>query len=376
MRTKKVQISGITAFLVVLNGCSLFHPYIDPPTIPIVSSPEAMPLLRTAIVEIQNTQETVRCKRNETQYFRVGLGLAAFGAAAGSAISGMYGASRDLILGLGLGAAGSYTGANLFFSDTKTKLYNAADVGLGCVADKAYAVSSAINSLEIEIQIIEKSKPKNCTTGPYENAITNLNLFIAQDATMTQKVRAAGRRIIVKLNEELEKNEPTLESILNAAKEIGPLANTFAQKKGSESGAESEEEKDVSCTIHEEQLNEFAKRIDNVINSSSDQFSTINSCNSTLSPILPLTASQTEINIGKDEDVMIQFSGGKEPFLLEPKWVSSIPATDQIQVKRMGPREIMVSGKSNIPLAPNNFKFNVSDTAVIPNTLEIIIKSK
>lgn len=375
---------------VVLNGCALFNPYIEPAPIPIKCkladsaevkecSPEEtpigeMPLLQKAIVDTQFRQYDLRGKRKETKYYRVGLGIAAFGAAAGSAITGMYGASRDLILALGLGAAGSYTGASLFFSDTKIKLYNAADVGLGCVVDKAYAVSSAVNSLEEQGKLIVKGNEKACES-EYQVATQNLSLFEAQDATITEKVRAAGRRIIGKLNEELEKNEPSLDSILNAAKEIGPLANSFAWKEEhGKNGGVTEAFLESAC-IKKEQLNEFSKKIDNVINNAVEQFGTVNNCDLNLTPITPLSASQTEINIGVNDDVIIQFSGGKEPLFLEPKW-ETIPATDQIQVKRLGPREIMVSGKSKIPTTEETFKFEVSDSAAIPNRVKITVKSK
>lgn len=397
MIRKKIYISGIIGLLAVLNGCALFNPYIEPTPIPIkcklagttevkeCSLEETpigeMPLLQKAIVDTQLRQDNLRGKRKETKYYRVGLGVAAFGAAAGSAITGMYGASRDLILALGLGAAGSYTGASLFFSDTKIKLYNAADVGLGCVVDKAYAVSSAVNSLEEQGKIIIKGNEKACES-EYQVAMQNLSLFEAQDATITEKVRSAGRRIIGKLNEEIEKSEPSLDSILNAAKEIGPLANSFAKKKEPEPAPANGNNGDSStlsniesfCT-KKEQLNEFAKKIDNVINNAVEQFGAVNNCDLTLVPITPLTASQTEINIGVNDDVTIQFSGGKEPLFLEPKW-ETIPATDQIQVKRLGPREIMVSGKSKIPTTEESFKFEVSDSAAIPNRVKITVKSK
>jgi hypothetical protein len=375
MIRKKIQISGLIGFMVVLNGCALFNPYIDPPTIPINTTRGAMPLLEKAIEDTQKIQNNVRCNRIETKYYRVGLGLAAFGAAAGSAITGMYGASRDLILALGLGAAGSYTGANLFFSDTKIKLYNAADASLGCVADNAYAVSSSVNSLEEERKQIIKGYENSCNI-EYLTALHNLEVFKAQDNTMTHKVRAAGRRIITNLNEELEKSEPSLDNILNAAKEIGPLGTTFITKKYDGESAFTQPANGLqtgSCAI-QDQLIEFAKKVDNVINNAMEQFGAIDRCNSTVLPISPLAASQTEINIGKDEDVMIRFSGGKEPLLLEPKW-NKLPATDQIQVKRMGSREIMVSGKSNVPSA-QSFSFEVSDSAAIPNTLLIIVNTK
>ncbi len=384
---KIIHFFEILGILVVLNGCALFNPYIEPTAIPIKckqgenekecspgESPVGkMPLLERAIVDTQYTQGDLKNKRNETKYYRVGLGLAAFGAAAGSALTGMYGASRDLILALGLGAAGSYTGASLFFSDTKIKLYNSADVGLGCIVDKAYAVTSTVNSLEKEKQIIKPHSDTGCTTDQFDNAIENLEIFKAQDAVMTEKVRSAGRRIIGKLNEELEKSEPSLDNILNAANQLGPLANTFAKKSDSEPTVqEGAGLRRINC---ETQLNEFAKKINNVINNAVEQFSAVNNCDLTPPPMTPLTASQTSIIIGKDEDVMIQFSGGKEPLLLEPKW-ESIPSTDQIQVKRMGQREIMVSGKSNIPKTEQKFNFDVSDSAAIPNRVKITVSSK
>jgi hypothetical protein len=386
MIIKIIHLFEIMGILVVLNGCALFNPYIEPSAIPIKCKQEniekecrsgetplgKMPLLESAIVDTQDIQGNLKDKRNETKYYRVGLSLAAFGAAAGSAITGMYGASRDLILALGLGAAGSYTGASLFFSDTKIKLYNAADVGLGCVVDKAYSVTSAVNSLEKESQIIKANA--GCSTNEFKNSINNLEIFEAQDATMTEKARSAGRKIIGKLNDELEKNEPSLDNILNAAMELGPLANTFAKKRDS-IGTNKNLSLVTPPTPCEEQLNEFAIKIDNVINNAVEQFGAVNNCDLTLPSMTPLTASQTSINIGKDEDVMIQFSGGKEPLLLEPKW-GVIPATDQIQVKRMGPREIMVSGKSNIPSTEQSFNFEVSDSAAITNRVKIVVNSK
>lgn len=74
---------------IVLNGCSLFKPYVDPAPLPIDINTSEVRLLDAAISEVQGIQATIRSKRDETKYEQTGLGLAAFGAATASAVTGI-----------------------------------------------------------------------------------------------------------------------------------------------------------------------------------------------------------------------------------------------------------------------------------------------
>ncbi len=360
---------------IILNGCSLFKPYVDPAPLPIDIKSSEVPLLDAAISELEGIQTTIRNKRNETKYEQTTLGLAAFGAATASAVSGMYGAGRDLILMLGLGAAGSYTAGSLWFNDTKIKLYSSADKTLGCVANKGYSASSLVKSLTTEEKVIDTSSlPKNCAE--YNAAKFNLKLFKAQDPALAEKVRTAGRKIIGKLNDELEKNEPSLENMASAGKQIGSLGSSFG--KPADFSATGKDERSESASLSQPSCDEtvktFSTRVNNAINSAIEQFDVIDSCDLAVNTLTPLVADPSTVNIGKDEEVRIRITGGKDGSVIA-RWKGNIPKSDQIQFIFDSIRGIRISGKSNIT-SGSNFDLEILDLASIPNSIVVKVSAK
>ena len=82
--------------------------------------------------------------------------LPLMGVAAAAIASGIYGGSKDLILGLGLGAAGITGGRVYFGPQGKITAYNEAALSLGCASNFARGVKVSLNTRRGTQQSVKK----------------------------------------------------------------------------------------------------------------------------------------------------------------------------------------------------------------------------
>ena len=137
--------------LASLAGCtSLFNPYIDAErTTRTYDETDPFPELRLAAANAEMLRQKAQKYRDEHVVIRSLLSHGAFGAAAAGGIAALYGAHRDLVLGLGLGAASGVSYGQLFVGADKVTIYSAAGRALYCVVAAADSVGTAGKTLDI-----------------------------------------------------------------------------------------------------------------------------------------------------------------------------------------------------------------------------------
>ena len=345
--------------ILLLGGCSTFRPYIDLPMLRATSG-KTLPNLCLAINDIEDQRvKEVQYRRNEQVIIRNSLGLITFGAAAGAGAAALFGAHRDTVLGFGVASAASYTGGTLFFGPERSRLYDAGNRALYCIANAGHGTVSASETIEMQAgadgayektkkQIADILDPlKRSWTSPenvaakanaeqaiaaYELAKLNFEEFQASDASLALNVKAAGGIVIGTLNEELGKIEPSPDAILNAARSVGALATSFrttAEKKeqppvtqlGVSVPEEASDQERKQLEGLTQDLNEAATAINKTVRTATNALADLSSiCALHVPKIEALAASQTEVQINKDQTFVIEITGGKLPLDVHLDW--------------------------------------------------------
>lgn len=411
-----------SSVLLMLNGCTLFQPYVDAPT-SLAPTGDRMPKLRTAIQNTENirTNEVV-FRRNEITGWQGGLKLASFGALTATGIGALYSASSSLLLGLGTGGVTTYLFGNLFFSDAQSQSYQAANNGLSCVVNSGYALIGAEKSLSVPAN--QLNKDFLAATTKYssivdqfrdinkcsDTQITNLQtiatnwtklqtsveqtnnkveILRGRDTEAAQKIDAATASIISALNTNIEKNNPTYADIVNATKNISTMVKGIPGSPSttgtsSTTSTPAEEYALSEPAICSTDTSEITKSISNfnlqisslndAIDKATNEFSSLgNSCSANPSVIAPIKANPAAnvVISPSSQYAIITISGGKPPF--KTSWKTSpAPSNLSANFASSSSGDLIIIGSSPLPAA-NAYTLTVTDDQAAPQSVDINI---
>lgn len=405
--TRRAAHSAVLMAPLFLGACAVFQPY---PNLPATALPASCPGTFPSVCKAAQDIDTFRSseiehRRNETTATRASLTLLTFGAAAAAGASALYGAHRDLILGLGLGAAGTYSLASLYVPASKTMMYNATNGALRCVVTNALSPVGAYDILSAKRKTLDQTKTlveqalsvistgaaqkdrrdkANAALGQLARADLNLVGLKSMDAAIANNMIAARDKIMSALATELEKSEPSLQAFLDAGTNLPGAASSFvrsapplATPAPPPSGPaalppmtvpRAEEVLDTYTPV----LATTAAEINSAIADENNKIDNMSkSCAPTFAVIPKLAASQTSVTLGKDARHVINFAGGKMP--LSCSWTGPQPKSGEIDCITLGNGVALVTGTT---LSAGKYTLLVRDSQAAPNEVEIAVETK
>lgn len=391
-----------------LSGCESvwLDPYIDLPDRDLAKTygqTGTFPQLLDAASATETLRQKANSNREQLVVGRSILSYGAFGAAAAGGIAALYGASTDLVLGFGVGAATAYGAGTLFTSTDRIDTYSAANRALNCVVGSADATMATAKSLDqlttSGAYHINKTSLRNHITSfiwsqdlldaallaerEYQTALDNVNTFKALDPTFAVAVTDTTDTIVFAMEERIRATQPDLATVLKVAQGIGvagvayvkdvtPPAATPPPAGLLKTPSPADTAMLVSLTTR---VSEAATRINEMATSATNRMDQLGSnCILNLPPIAPLTISQTEVVLSQDQIVTLNSAGGKLP--LTYTWQGTTPSADQIEVILSSGKEIVLVGKAGLAGLPAGTEYDLAirDSLAAPN--EVLIKVK
>lgn len=258
MRMRSTVAPGVVlAAALALSGCAEFYPYVDPTVrssdflfrhhldqgesqLGIARSSRRDECNRLHLLSRQPTRQAlcyVDAKHDEvvsnirayTWGHRL-LNLAAAGAAAGAAAVGMFGGSRDLALGLGLGAAAAFGLDSLVNVPAYARTYWAGLRGLQCVRGAGLEALGSVQSLYAirqELIIYQRQLRASGALTPgltteFDRVFGQIRSLQVQERNNAVGIVQAADRIVSEINRQVAANEPSSERIMQIARGIAP----------------------------------------------------------------------------------------------------------------------------------------------------------
>ena len=404
------MLRGVVVCLVVagfvLSGCTRvwLDPYINLPNRELSEGYEpsdGFPQLLIAAQQAEELRRTASEYRTDLVEKRSLLSYGAFGAAAAGGIAALYGAHSDLVLGLGLGAAGAYGAGTLFTSTDRIDTYSAANKALNCVVETADSVlataakldemiaidstasldmqaleaaiadgSTAVNNVNADASLVELNARTFQAMDEYLAAKKNVDMFRALDPEFAVAVTQTRDVIIFAMEERIRQSQPSLANILQVAQGIGVSGVNYVQEVTAveiDSSQTLRFEEPEAVALSAEQLSETVKAINEAIDEATNKMAQIgNTCIFEQAPIAPLTVMPAQITLTADQTITLDITGGKEPFIA--MWQGANQPTDkQIEVVVSG-RQVVLVGKSTLDdiAAQSEFVLVIRDTLAAP----------
>ena len=422
--------------VLTLGGCTelkpYFNPYIDAKRTLCKGENEsnncksltAFPQLRDAAESTEELRQNTIEHRNGLAWGKSITSYLTFGAAAAAGVAALYDAHRDLILGLGLGATGAYSFGTLFIGGDKISIYSAAGSALGCVVDSADSAVATGESLETQTK--DKSRYAELQTklaelvydpdikwdsdeeskglyangltalAEYEAALTNIGTFKAQDSRFATAIDRTAALILEEMNKRIEQVQPNLESVLRSAEGIGgqgvalakrvtPEKKPEAKKEGEEAiekaqdlmAAEAPQPPDATQRANIAnraiQVKAAAKKLNETVTAEINQISAVATrCALDIPAVAPLTTTKTVVDIEKEKQVVVEFTGGKLP--LTADWTGTVPGDDQFQDLLTRGHDVIVTAKASLSEG-KTYHLLVRDSLAAPGEVEITVNT-
>lgn len=411
-RRRRAGWCGLLPLLLAsLAGCtSLLNPYIDAKRETITyAETDHFPELRKAAGNADKVRKQALEYRDQHVITRSLLSYGVFGAAAAGGIAALYGAHRDVVLGLGLGAAGGFSYGELFVGADKIAVYSAAGRALYCVVAAADAVSATGKTLailtakpdgeddpggvywqqnaELEAllsldwgekypQVVKEAKQARTE---YAAAIVNLNTFTALDNDFATAANQTAAMILEAMEQKLSAIQPDLAAVLRAAEGIGGVGVAYVKRvtppevepTTAEALPPGDEEK-IKLAFATTQVKQAAVKINERITGATNRMGQVGTaCVLNLPTAAILSISQTNVTLGKGQTVTLVARGGKLP--LTSVWQGTAPSSKQIEVVMSSGREIFLFGKEALP--PGEFTLLIRDSLAAPGEVEVKINS-
>ena len=417
--------------LASLTACmSFINPYIDADRrVPTYVETDPFPELREAAANAEELRQKALTYRDEHVVTRSLLRYGVFGAAAAGGVVAIYDGPSDLVLGLGLGAAGGYSFGELFVGADKITIYSAASRALRCVAAAADAVGATGKSLAtptaegsdkddsdakddpdaekdpggsywqqdnllgvlLEVLANEPAAEKAeawKARAEYAAAVANLETFMALDRSFASAADQAAAMILEAMEQRLSAIQPNLDAVLRAAEGIGGLGAAYVKRVTPKEPVDTEntlkgmgiiegmlEQKKIEkakavLPIVTAQVKQAAVKINEQITAETNRMGQVGTaCVLNLPTAAKLSVSPTEVTLGEGQTVTLIASGGKLP--LTSVWKDKAPSSKQIEVALSSGREIFLFGKTDLPAG--ELTLLVRDSLAVPGEVEIKI---
>lgn len=401
--------------LASLTACSLVDPYIVAERkVPEYATEDPFPVLRAAADNANELRKTALKYRKQHVVTRSLLGYGVFGAAVAGGVVALYDGPADLVLGLGLGAAGAYTFGELFVGTDKITIYSAAGRALNCVVGAADAASATGKDLDtltakpkntgnsggsywqqdnwlgVLLEILEGQPDAELVEArkaraEYAAAVANLETFKALDRSFATATDQAANMILEAMEQRISAVQPNLDAVLRAAEGIGGLGVAYAKRVTPEDPEDTEqmlESAGILEATREQKIDkakeelpivtalvkQAAAKINERLTSATNRIGQMGTtCVLDLPEAAKLSVSPTEVTLGEGQIAKLVSSGGKLP--LTATWQGKAPSSDHIEVPPPSGREISLFGKTDLPVG--EFTLLIRDSLAAPGEVEI-----
>jgi hypothetical protein len=394
------------------SGCGgvWLDPYIDSPPRKFEDSynDTKLPNLFSAAKDAEEQRLETANFRSDLSTSQAFLRYGAFGAAAAGGIAATYGAHRDLILGLGLGATATYAAESLFASKDRIGVYRAGADTLGCIvgtADSVLATDKTIEKLTGDAGPVTRQKDslegylhdssirwedtdkQNAMTAisKAEAMRTNIASFRAQDASFASAIRQSSRTTVETVNIRTENLQGDISEVIKQARNIGVAGLSYADMVSSPKVAANKAANRTAPTADQTYrlramtagLNSAIDKVSKLIKEATngiDEVATLCVLREAV-VIENLGVSPNNLAIGKDQTATLSISGGRGPFTVG--WKGKHPASDEAEFNHhLNGRQVLVVGKSALKSSSGPFKLEISDSRAAEETVVVTITAQ
>lgn len=374
-------------------GCSYVQPYVKVHQEGIPPAPEvvaAMPQVVQATKSLDSWAVAIEKKHTDTGELHRTLDLVTFGLTLGAAAAPIYKAYSDLITGLAIGAGATYLGNTLFVPMDQVQLYGAALRSLDCVRVRGSALlvsiapEASVDRLADRFTNFRKQMPGTCSFALLDRAYfgteDSMRRVLAVDFSAGQKLTAAGRNVVLALNDELDRRAPSPAAIVAAARSAVSLAVPAAAPVEEKEKAASllppgHRVADPCTPAHIDQISQQTAYYTSrkaVLDAALDSLGDLDSaCVFNATPVSELTLSQDSVVLAAGAMVNIVVSGGRPPYLAT--WRSD--PGDVVVLVRSSPNIISMRAAKAIA-ADANFTLVVSDSALSERSKSVAVATK
>lgn len=225
---KKSGVFLVAASTVALLSCaSAIDPYVPyPERTPkdIKALSESSSLLDNALARLYQTRNTLQDYAHEQARILAMSKGGVFGGGLGAIASGLYGGSRDLIVGFGLAGGGSYALGQLYGPAGYAAAYRSGLGAISCVEGAVTPSAGVFTRLRIHQKTLEKmheGKLSDETKGAIKSTIGDLDKALAMEGALGVTVDSAVDQIIKNVNDIIEVREPDIASAAALVRSIG-----------------------------------------------------------------------------------------------------------------------------------------------------------
>ncbi|MGE0746853.1 MAG: hypothetical protein AB7K86_16470 [Rhodospirillales bacterium] len=127
-----IVFASLFSLAALTGGCTVFQPFVPIPE-PVRQPDERASAVEAALVRLDTVRSDLKGRANEQATIEAVAGVATFAGALGALAAGMYGGSRDMIVGFGLGGGTAYAAGSLAAPKGVGEAYRAGIEALNCV---------------------------------------------------------------------------------------------------------------------------------------------------------------------------------------------------------------------------------------------------
>ncbi len=248
---QRFALVAICAF--VLASCKTavdpFVPYPERPTDQSEPALDSKYTLDRAMARLYKARSTLQDYAEEQARILAASKGGVFGGALGALASGLYGGSRDLIVGFGLGGGGSYALGQLYGPAGYAAAYRSGLRALSCIDETASPVRAAIIMVRqprkelsdsissLDALVGKASKHSDAARSPLASAITESHKTLEEaskagasadkilliEEPVAARVNRATDRIVDDVNARIEAQQPDAAAAAALARSIGTL---------------------------------------------------------------------------------------------------------------------------------------------------------
>jgi hypothetical protein len=377
-----------------LEGCAYVNPYIavhapqfDPPI------SKQLPNVQLSVNYLDSRIADAEAKHLQSGRTHRSLNLLTFGLATGAAVAPVYRAHRDLIAGLSMSAATSFTGNALFTPADGSLLYYAAVEALSCIKARGSILSGAVSlaltddgkdRLEARYRASKCASPdvRDAIDTAYSQATSLADRAVRSDALAAAKLHQAGVAVLGTLNKEIDNRAPRPEAIFAAAKAIsaGVAPDNRTKDSKASAGSPLTPFSTGDCSEQEEAAADAAKdsviagfnQVAQTITTALDMIEALDtSCLLGVPQIGELALDKNSVTVSAGSEIYVRISGGRPPY--RSLWDTD-PGANGVSRSDV-PDFVVLRGATQIG-SDGTYKLTISDSSAVNRTKQVTVTAK